>query len=73
MPGCTEAGVTIPGGIGVEEITIDYTHDPLNRLTAADYSDGTYFHYQYGAVGNRLQLDSSQGGWLLTNMTQPTG
>jgi len=62
VPGCTEAGVAIPGGLGHEEITIDYTYDPLNRLTAADYSDETFFHYQYDAVGNRLQLDSSQDG-----------
>ena len=33
---------------------ISYTYDPLYRLTAADYSDGTYFHYTYDAVGNRL-------------------
>ncbi len=34
--------------------TITYTYDPLNRLTAADYSDDTYYHYTYDAVGNRL-------------------
>jgi RHS repeat-associated protein len=62
VPGCKEAGVAIPGGLGHEEVTIDYTYDPLNRLTAADYSDETFFHYQYDAVGNRLQLDSSQDG-----------
>jgi hypothetical protein len=65
VPGCTEAGVAIPGGLGFEEVTIDYTYDPLNRLTAAGYSDGTYFHYQYVAVGNRLQLDSSQDGSII--------
>ncbi|MEW6569469.1 MAG: hypothetical protein AB1449_15150, partial [Chloroflexota bacterium] len=37
-----------------ESRTISYTYDPLYRLTAADYSDGTYFHYTYDAVGNRL-------------------
>ena len=69
VPGCAEAGVAVPGGLGHEEVTIDYTYDPLNRLTAADYAssqgsevDGEYFHYQYDAVGNRLQLDSSQDG-----------
>ena len=35
-------------------MTITYTYDPLYRLTAADYSDGTYFHYTYDAAGNRL-------------------
>ena len=38
VPGCIEAGVAIPGGLGHEEVTIDYTYDPLNRLTAADYA-----------------------------------
>ena len=34
--------------------TINYTYDPLGRLTAADYSTGDYYHYTYDAVGNRL-------------------
>ena len=34
--------------------TITYTYDDLYRLTAADYSDGSYYHYTYDAVGNRL-------------------
>ena len=34
--------------------SITYTYDPLYRLTAADYDDGTYFHYTYDPVGNRL-------------------
>jgi YD repeat-containing protein len=33
--------------------TITYTYDPLNRLTAADYSTGEQYAYQYDAVGNR--------------------
>jgi RHS repeat-associated protein len=35
-------------------LTITYGYDPLERLTAADYSDGSFFHYSYDAVGNRL-------------------
>lgn len=54
IPGCLEALVEIPGGVGEVNVTIDYTYDPLNRLTAADYSTGEYFHYSYDAVGNRL-------------------
>jgi hypothetical protein len=30
VPGCTETTVEIPGGLGHEEVTIDYTYDPLN-------------------------------------------
>ena len=37
-----------------ESRNISYTYDPLYRLTGADYSDGSYFHYTYDAVGNRL-------------------
>src|ERR1700690_616718 len=40
-------------------LTINYTYDPLNRLTAADYSTGDYYHYSYDAAGNRLSQDSS--------------
>ncbi len=36
-----------------EVITITYSYDSLYRLIAADYSDGSYYHYLYDAVGNR--------------------
>ncbi len=42
-------------GTPPNSLTIDYSYDPLNRLTAADYDSGLYFHYQYDAVGNRLE------------------
>ena len=58
LPGCTEATVEIPGGLGTTEVTIDYTYDPLNRLTAADYDDGTFFYYAYDAVGNRMSQET---------------
>jgi RHS repeat-associated protein len=61
IPGCLEAQVEIPGGVGEVDVTIDYTYDALNRLTAADYSTGEYFHYQYDLVGNRLQQDTHEG------------
>ncbi len=35
-------------------MVISYTYDPLNRLTAADYDSGMYFHYTYDAVSNRV-------------------
>jgi YD repeat-containing protein len=41
--------------------TINYSYDPLNRLTAADYDDGTFFHYTYDAVGNRLTQTTDSG------------
>jgi RHS repeat-associated protein len=43
-------------------VTVIYTYDALNRLTAADYSNGDYFHYTYDGVGNRLSQESSLGG-----------
>ncbi|MFV2045197.1 MAG: RHS repeat domain-containing protein, partial [Anaerolineales bacterium] len=42
-------------------VVIDYTYDPLQRLTAADYSTGEFFHYTYDAVGNRLTQDTLFG------------
>ena len=46
--------------------TITYTYDPLNRLIAADYSSGEFFHYLYDAVGNRTELDTLEGGTTYT-------
>jgi YD repeat-containing protein len=58
IPGCLEALVEIPGGVGGPvSVTIDYSYDPLQRLVAADYSTGEFFHYSYDAVGHRLTQD----------------
>ncbi len=61
IPGCIEDLVPIPGGTVETDVTIDYTYDPLYRLTAADYSTGEYFHYTYDAVGNRLTQETGAG------------
>ena len=45
--------------------TITYTYDNLYRLTAADYSDGIYFHYTYDATGNRL-TEEVAGGLMIS-------
>ena len=41
--------------------TITYTYDSLYRLTAADYSDSSYFYYTYDASGNRLTEQTTAG------------
>ena len=56
-----EAGALIQNASTTFDRTITYTYDPLNRLTAADYDDGTYFHYNYDAVGNRLSEVTDAG------------
>jgi RHS repeat-associated protein len=61
IPGCLEAQVEIPGGVGEVSVTIDYEYDPLYRLTEADYSTGEYFWYTYDAVGNRLTQETHEG------------
>jgi len=61
IPGCLEALVEIPGGVGEVSVTIDYTYDPLYRLTTADYDTGEFFHYTYDAVGNRLTQETHEG------------
>ena len=62
IPGCLDALVEIPGGVGGPvSVTIDYAYDPLQRLVAADYSTGEFFHYSYDAVGNRLTQDTLTG------------
>jgi RHS repeat-associated protein len=42
-------------------LNIAYTYDPLGRLTGANYSDGSFFHYSYDAVGNRLSQTTQVG------------
>lgn len=54
MPIIAKSGEGNPG-------TIDYTYDPLYRLTAADYSTGEFFHYTYDAAGNRLRQETHEG------------
>lgn len=55
VPECTLATIN---SLGMQEAkveqTIDYSYDPLNRLTNASYDDGTSYAYTYDAVGNRL-------------------
>jgi RHS repeat-associated protein len=58
LPGCTTATVTLPGGTSEVTTTIDYTYDPLYRLTNADYSTGDSYQYAYDSVGNRLTQES---------------
>ncbi len=52
---------------GYTDTTITYTYDPLYRLTAADYSNGDYYHYAYDSVGNRLTQESMVEGQTTTN------
>jgi RHS repeat-associated protein len=48
-------------------VTIDYTYDPLYRLSAADYSTGDFYHYAYDSVGNRLTQENMVHGLPLTD------
>lgn len=57
VPGCENDQVTLPGGSGQTQVTIDYEYDALNRLTDVTYSNGTGFHYVYDAVGNVLEYE----------------
>jgi len=47
-------------------LTITYTYDALNRLTAADYSDGRTFGYSYDAAGNVLEMQQDLGPGTVT-------
>ena len=48
---------------------IDYTYDPLGRLTAADYTSQTFFHYTYDAAGNRTSLNACLGPGCIAVIT----
>ncbi len=52
---------------GLSQTVITYDYDPLYRLTAADYSNGDYYHYAYDAVGNRLTQQKSIIGLVTTD------
>ena len=42
-------------------MTITYSYDPLNRLTAAEYSDGQSYQFVYDPVGNRVEQTTPAG------------
>ncbi len=52
--------ISLPIVIDLSWTVISY--DPLYRLTAADYSNGDYYHYSYDAVGNRKTQTSMVNG-----------
>ena len=66
LPGCETAAVTLPGGTGESQVTIDYEYDALNRMTAARYSNGIAFAYTYDAVGNVLEYAATLHGQAKT-------
>jgi len=41
--------------------TVQYTYDNLNRITKAEYSDGTVIKYSYDANGNRMNEEVKLG------------
>ncbi|MDP1624658.1 MAG: RHS repeat-associated core domain-containing protein [bacterium] len=59
-PSATITTTPLPPPV-LQSVTIDYTYDALYRLTAADYSDGKYYHYAYDEVGNRLSQQTHLG------------
>lgn len=44
--------------------TVTYQYDDLNRLTSADYGNGTVISYTYDANGNRLTETVSSGSYI---------
>ncbi|MCL4561763.1 MAG: hypothetical protein M1281_14290, partial [Chloroflexi bacterium] len=60
------SGGDVPETPATSSTTITYTYDPLERLTAADYDNGVFFHYTYDAVGNRLEETTDLGATAYT-------
>jgi YD repeat-containing protein len=52
----------------LHSVSISYSYDALNRLTLANYDDGTAFSYTYDAAGNTLQLDKTIAGQTSTTV-----
>ena len=70
VPTCTEVTITALGfDYEAGDQTIEYTYDDLNRLTAADYDTGLYYHYTYDAVGNRTGQETA---FVLDPLNPPT-
>jgi len=46
--------------------TVQYTYDNLNRITKAEYSDGTVIKYTYDAAGNRMNEEVVLGTHAIT-------
>ena len=61
--------VTAADGVVTTTRVISYTYDPLGRLTAADYSSGERYAYQYDAVGNRTAMTTTLGATTVTTYT----
>ncbi len=61
------------GGLPLRGIRPDPAENlaSLYRLTAADYSNGDYYHYTYDAVGDRLTQEKSILGLLTTDTYVP--
>ena len=57
----TDSPVVCAEESGETTTAITYTYDALNRLTGAEYSDGTFYEYEYDAVGNREALTTTEG------------
>jgi YD repeat-containing protein len=57
LPDDTEAVYTFVISVTGEPVITDvtYTYDDLNRLTGADYGDGSHIGYSYDSAGNRTQ------------------
>ena len=66
LPGCEAASVTLPGGSGERNVTIDYQYDALNRLTGATYDNGMSFTYTYDPAGNVLEYVLTHAGQTVT-------
>jgi RHS repeat-associated protein len=66
LPGCETAAVTLPGGVGQTNATINYQYDALHRLKSASYSNGIAFQYTYDAAGNVLNYQRTVGGGTIT-------
>jgi RHS repeat-associated protein len=64
VPGCQQVTLSTYayGNDARQEQEILYTYDSLNRLTAADYSSGIFYHYSYDAAGNRLSQEMALNG-----------
>jgi len=53
--------------------TVQYTYDNLDRITKAEYSDGTVVEYTYDAAGNRMNEEVKLGSHTITASADSNG
>ncbi len=68
-PTATPTSTSTPPPILATQLVIQYTYDPLSRLTDAAYSNGQHFQYAYDPLGDRMVQTETITSTVVTTYT----